>query len=232
MFGGMYRLCAMSFCTVFNHLSYSLDIKIKKFGNFLSPFFQLNKKYRTDVVSANLQEYSGTEKATLSKQQSFENTERSLKLYGDAVLRAAYTYLHNMHDAEDIVQETFLRLFKSDMVFVSAEHEKAWLLRVAINLSKNKLKSAWFRRNKLQADDFDNAICGEDGDSELKFVWEAVKSLPIKYREVIHLFYQEGFSTAEIANILEKNESTVRSLLSRGRKLLREILREEYDFDE
>ena len=152
--------------------------------------------------------------------------------YGTAVLRAATAYLHNRADAEDVLQETFVRRMQSAPKFESAEHEKAWLLRVAINLSKNKLKSAWFRKNKLQADDFSDLA--EDGDdiAELQFVWEAVKKLPVKYREVIHLFYQEGYATAEIASLLGKKEPTVRSLLSRGRKLLREILREEYDFDE
>ena len=76
--------------------------------------------------------------------------------------------------------------------------------------------------NKLAADERD----------DLSFVWEAVKSLPVKYREVIHLFYHEGCSVREISNILKHPEATVRSDLHRGRERLREILREEYDFDE
>ena len=65
---------------------------------------------------------------------------------------------------------------------------------------------------------------------DLSFVWDAVKDLPVKYREVIHLFYYEGYSTAQIAQVLEKNETTVRSLLSRGRKQLKQVLKEAYDF--
>ena len=65
---------------------------------------------------------------------------------------------------------------------------------------------------------------------DLSFVWDAVKDLPVKYREVIHLFYYEGYSTAQIAQLLEKNETTVRSLLSRGRKQLKQVLKEAYDF--
>ncbi len=68
--------------------------------------------------------------------------------------------------------------------------------------------------------------------ADLSFVWEAVKSLPVKYREVIHLFYHEGCSVREISNILKRPEATVCSDLHRGRERLREILREEYDFDE
>ena len=67
---------------------------------------------------------------------------------------------------------------------------------------------------------------------DLSFVWDAVNTLPVKYREVIHLFYHEGYSAVQIAKILQKNEATVRSHLHRGRILLKELLKEAYDFDE
>lgn len=152
---------------------------------------------------------------------------RLYESYGNAVLRAAYAYLHNQSDAEDILQDTFLQYLRYAPSFAAAEHEKAWLLRVAINLSKNKLHSAWFRNTDSLTE---SCPCPEDKD--LAFVWEAVCSLPPKYREPIHLFYQEGYSTAEIAQILQQKESTVRSLLSRGRTMLKNILQEAYDFDE
>ena len=63
-------------------------------------------------------------------------------------------------------------------------------------------------------------------------MWEAVKSLPVKYREVIHLFYHEGYQTVQIAKVLGRNESTVRSDLRRGREKLKEVLKGEYDFEE
>lgn len=66
--------------------------------------------------------------------------------YGDAILRAAYAYLHNMDDAEDVLQDTFVQYLRAEPVFENNVHEKAWLLRVAINLSKNKLNSVWYRR--------------------------------------------------------------------------------------
>ncbi|WP_418370850.1 sigma factor-like helix-turn-helix DNA-binding protein [Agathobaculum sp.] len=110
----------------------------------------------------------------------------------------------------------------------SPAHEKAWLLRVAINLSKNKLNSAWFKRTDTLEESYPCA----DLDSNLAFVWDAVRALPSKYREPIHLFYHEGYSTAEIARILGQKESTVRSLLHRGRSMLKETLKEAYDFDE
>lgn len=78
---------------------------------------------------------------------------------------------------------------------------------------------------------YDEELAADERD-DLSFVWEAVKSLPVKYREVIHLFYHEGCSVREISNILKHPEATVRSDLHRGRERLREILREEYELDE
>ncbi len=148
-----------------------------------------------------------------------------LEKYGNAILRAAYSYLHNMEDAEDILQDTLIQYLKSGSEYNDEEHEKAWLLRVAINLSKNKIKY-----NKIrETDELMEGLVSEEKE-ELSFVWEAVKSLPEKYASVVHLYYQEGYSTADIAGILNKKESTVRSDLKRARDKLKKILKEEYDF--
>ncbi|MEK4877339.1 MULTISPECIES: RNA polymerase sigma factor [Paenibacillus] len=152
----------------------------------------------------------------------------TLKLYGNSILRVAYSYMHNMSDAEDIVQDTLLQLMRANPSFENPEHEKAWLLRVAINLSKNKLNSAWFRKNSELTENYPVAELTED----LSFVWDAVKILPEKYRIVIHLYYQEEYSTAEIASLLDKKEATVRSLLHRARGTLKINLKGAYDFDE
>ncbi len=128
----------------------------------------------------------------------------------------------------DGVRLCFVRLMRTSPELESPAHEKAWLLRVAINLSKNKLNSAWFKRTDTLEESYPCA----DLDSNLAFVWDAVRALPSKYREPIHLFYHEGYSTAEIARILGQKESTVRSLLHRGRSMLKETLKEAYDFDE
>ena len=146
--------------------------------------------------------------------------------YGNSILRLAYSYLHNMEDAEDILQDTLLQFIKTKPSLNGPEHEKAWLLRVAANLSKNKIKY-----NKLrETDELADELVGSE-EEDLAFVWDAVKKLPEKYREVVHLFYQEGFSTREIAAILDRNEATVRSDLKRGREQLKSILKEEYDFE-
>ena len=146
--------------------------------------------------------------------------------YGNSILRLAYSYLQNMDDAEDILQDTLLQYIKTKPSLNGPDHEKAWLLKVAANLSKNRIKY-----NKLrQTDELAEELVGKE-DEDLAFVWDAVKQLPDKYREVIHLFYQEGLSTKDIAAVLERNEATVRSDLKRGRNQLKNILKEEYDFE-
>lgn len=155
-----------------------------------------------------------------------ETAERLLDDYGNAILRLTYSYLHNQSDAEDILQETLIRYLQTRPKLAGPRHEKAWLLKVAANLSKNRIDY-----NRLRdTDELEETLVAEDR-QDLSFVWEAVKELPAKYREVIHLFYQEGYSTAEIAQILDRRESSVRSDLHRGRERLREILKEAYDFE-
>lgn len=162
-----------------------------------------------------------------SKAQINMHAERLLDEYGNNVLRLAYSYLHNMSDAEDILQDTLIQFIKKAPQFKTASHEKAWVMRVAINISKNKI-----RYNKIRDTDQLSESLAADEKEDLAFVWDAVKELPLKYREVIHLFYYERYSTAQIAKILCKNETTIRSHLYRGRNRLKEILKEVYDFEE
>ena len=150
---------------------------------------------------------------------------RLMQSYGNQLLRFAYTYVHNYEDAEDIVQETLISYMRTAPVFENEKHEKSWLFTVAANHSKNKIKSNNIRR----ADELNEELVAEKKE-DLSFLWEAVKSLPEDYREVIHLFYQEDYTTAQIATVLKMRESTVRSKLKRARDKLKEILKEEYDF--
>lgn len=159
--------------------------------------------------------------------QTDETVVHALKTYGNAILRLSYSYLHNLSDAEDILQDTLLSLMKNKPVFSNENHEKAWLMRVAINLCKNKLKSSWFNTVEIPEDLQAEGITDEESE-----VLDAVNSLPVKYREVIHLFYYEGYSTMEIASLLQKKEATVRSLLHRSRNMLKKSLRGAYDFEE
>ena len=159
-----------------------------------------------------------------SVEERNRQAERLLDRYGQSVLRLSYAYLHNMSDAEEILQDTLVQFLKTSPVFDSPDHEKAWLLRVASNLCKNRL--IYDRRRR--ADPLSETLAQEDR-PDLSFVWEAVKALPVHQREVVHLFYHEGFATAEIARILGRKESTVRSDLRRARLRLKEILKEGYD---
>ena len=151
-----------------------------------------------------------------------QNAERLLDTYGNTVLRMAYSYLHNMSDAEEILQETLIKYLTVQPELHGSEHEKAWLLRVAANrLDYNRLRAT---------DELEETLVSQERE-DLSFLWEAVKQLPEANREVIHLFYYEGYPTAQIAKILNRRESTVRSDLRRGRERLKKILKEEYDFE-
>ncbi|WP_242835539.1 RNA polymerase sigma factor [Butyrivibrio sp. AC2005] len=157
-----------------------------------------------------------------------KNTRVGLLLdkYGNNILRIAYVYLHNMSDAEDILQDTLIQYIRKAPPFENDAHEKAWLYKVAANLSKNKIAYLSIRKT----DELSENLVAEEKD-DLAFVWEAVKQLSETFREVVHLFYHEGYSTRDIAGILNRNESTVRSDLKRAREQLKKILKEAYDFD-
>ena len=160
------------------------------------------------------------------QEKSNQMAADALDTYGNAILRCAYSYLHNMADAEEILQETLIKLLTAAPRFESETHKKAWLLRVAANLSKNRIDY-----NALRVSDELDENLAEEGREDLSFVWDAVKSLPVQFREVIHLHYYEGYSTAEIAKILGRNPATVRSDLHRGREKLKSVLKEAYDFE-
>ncbi len=176
---------------------------------------------KDDDIKAATKEQAGS-----ATQIACERAGQIIDIYGDKVLRLAYSYVHNMSDAEDILQDTLIQYMKAAPSFDGEEHEKAWILRVAANISKNKIKYNKYR----ETDELMEELVAED-EEDLSFVWDAVKQLPGKYREVIHLFYQEGLTTSEIAKVLERKESTVRSDLLRGREKLKTILKEAYDFE-
>ena len=164
---------------------------------------------------------------TLRSEKINQQAERLMESYGNSVLRLAYSYLHNMSDAEDVLQDTLIQFLKTQPQLETAGHEKAWFLRVAINISKNKITY-----NKTRKTDELSETLATAGGEDLAFVWDAMKHLPAKYSEVVHLYYHEGYSTAEIASLLSKKEATVRSLLQRARMKLKDVLKEVYDFEE
>jgi RNA polymerase sigma-70 factor (ECF subfamily) len=134
--------------------------------------------------------------------------------YTDMVLRLALTYLGNFADAQDICQEIFLKLYKNQKNFIDEEHEKAWILRVTINACKDVIRSPWSRLFQIPAE-LPSEIPEDLG------ILSAVLKLPPKYRIVIYLYYYEGYKLAEISNILNIKEGTLRTQLKRAKELLR-----------
>lgn len=145
--------------------------------------------------------------------------------YANMIYRLALLRVQNTSDAEDIVQEVFMRCMKNDPDFQSEEHSRAWLIKVAVNCSKSLLNSAYRRRSMLTSE-WNTA----GWQSEPSDVYWAVFNLPLNLRTVIHLYYYEGYAVKEIANIMDCPENTVKSYLFRAREQLRDIMEGE-DFD-
>jgi RNA polymerase sigma-70 factor (ECF subfamily) len=143
--------------------------------------------------------------------------ENEFRAHADIIYRLAYARTKSKFDSDDILQEVFIKYMKKTPEFHDEEHEKAWFLRVTINTSKDYLKSFWFRRTEA-IDENIPYECEEEKD-----IWELVQKLSPKYRSIIQLFYQEGYSIKEISKILKIKETTVGSQLSRARELLRKL---------
>lgn len=148
---------------------------------------------------------------------------RVIEKHTDTIIRICFSYMKNINDAEDLTQEVFVKLMEKGPLFESDEHEKAWIIRVAINLCKNRLKTAWFRKT-VSLDEVNFNFTSKENE-----VLSAVHKLPEKYRVVILLYYFEGYSISEIASILGERESTIGSKLFRARKLLKASLKEDFD---
>ena len=149
--------------------------------------------------------------------------EEAVEHYGPLVLRTAFGLVKNMQDAEDIAQEVFLTLLKKDPAFDGPDHQQAWLLRCTINRCKSHFRSVWQSRTDGLDENF--SVPFTPAESE---VMKAVGDLPMKYRQVIYLHYIQGYSTAEIAKLLELNQNTVLSQLARGRAMLKKTLKGEF----
>ncbi|MCI8877085.1 MAG: RNA polymerase sigma factor [Lachnospiraceae bacterium] len=158
-----------------------------------------------------------------------EPVQELIGLYQNNIYAAAFSICKNAQDAEDVVQETFIQYHMSKNQFESQQHIRAWLIRVAINKAKNVNHTFW-RKNKVPLEEYMETLAFETPKSQNLF--EMVMKLPEKYRTAIHLFYYEDYGVKEIAGILRISESNVKTRLSRGRKLLKESLQEEWDHDE
>ena len=138
--------------------------------------------------------------------------------YSDMVLRIAYQNLKIKSDAEDVVQNVFIKLIKEPN-FKDKSHMKAWLIRVTINECKDFNKMAWYKKTESLSDELMIPFTKEE-----QGVLDEVFKLSKNYRNVIYLYYFEGYSIKEIASILNKKENTISSQLTRARKVLKNIL--------
>lgn len=145
----------------------------------------------------------------------------AVEKYADMIQRICLYYLKNQSDTEDIFQNVFLKYMLFDGIFNEEEHEKAWLIRVTINTCKDYLRSL-FRHRTVPLEKLTEQAA-ELPEKHLE-VREALFSLSAKYKDVLYLYYYEGYSASEIGGILGKKENTVYSLLSRGRILLKDKL--------
>lgn len=140
----------------------------------------------------------------------------SYKKHGMMLYKLAMVHLGHPHDAEEAMQEAFMKLLYHAPVFRDDEHEKAWLIRVVTNHCRNMRRSSWFRRVIKGAE-----IPEASSNSAVQPLVELVLALPFRYRTVIHLYYYEEYSVKEIAEILHISESAAKMRLNRGRQQLK-----------
>lgn len=158
-----------------------------------------------------------------------QSVQELIERYQNNLYAIAFYICKNPFDAQDVVQDTFIQYFTSKKEFEDEQHLRAWLIRVAINKAKNLTLTFW-RQHKVSLEDYMENLTFEAPESENLF--EEVMKLPQKYRIVIHLFYYEDYSIKEIAEILKLSQSNVKVRLSRARALLKESLKEEWNYDE
>lgn len=154
------------------------------------------------------------------------SVDEAFRRYGDRVFSAAFSICRNREDADDTVQDTFLKYHTQNLEYMDEAHLKAWLLRVAINRAKD-ITVAFWRRNRVSWEEYMDEL--EFVQPEDRTLFQAVMQLPEKYRLVLHLYYYEEYSIAEIASTLHSSQGTVKSQLSRGRKLLKSMLAEDLE---
>lgn len=154
----------------------------------------------------------------LSFRPNDNDVEIMVKTYSNMLFKLCFTILRNNEDASDAVSEVFLKYISNPQSFSGEEHKKAWLIRVATNISKNMLKF-YKIRNHISFEDVAE-YCKSEEEKEKETFWEML-NLPEKYRTVLHLYYVEGYKTAEIAGMLGISPQTARKRLQYGREKLK-----------
>lgn len=154
----------------------------------------------------------------------------AFRKFGDTVLRAAFACCGNYSEAEDITQEVFLSLHAKPQSFNNDDHMKAWLLRAAINRCKNYHKS-FRRKNQRSLDEVSELEMSYEFTPQDMTIRGKIAALPEKYASVLYLYYYEEYNIREIAELLNKNENTVSSLLRRARQKIKVVLEEDENYE-
>ena len=152
------------------------------------------------------------------------DVERIVNKYSNMIFRICLVILCNENDAEDVVQDTFIKYLTKSPTLHDSEHEKAWLITVATNLCKNKRRFN-FKHKHLDISDL-QLYCN---DVENYGLLDHLMKLPNKHKPVLLLYYVEGYKVDEIASLLNITGSTVKKRLQRGRELIRERYRKEHE---
>lgn len=149
--------------------------------------------------------------------------------YGDSILRLCYLYLNDYHLAEDATQNTFLKVYRNLDKFRRESDIKTWITRIAINECKNHMRMHWFQHERSEiASDIPGQSCFDSIETK-ESVTAAIRTLPLKYREVILLYYYQERTVKEISGILQIKEPNVLQRLKRGREKLRSELKKEVE---
>ena len=146
----------------------------------------------------------------------------------ETVYQIAFMHFKNKSDAEDAVQNIFLKVYDTKPVFENERHEKAWFIVAARNHCRDVMRTWWFRR---RADDETELMYSQYETEEEGEITRVLMNLPAKYRELLYLYYYKEYSVKEIADMLDMNESTLRTQLSRARDKMKKYLeKEDEDF--
>lgn len=160
--------------------------------------------------------------------RSEEEVSNAIELYGDMIRRICFMHMKKETDVDDVFQNVYFKYAVNDVEFTSLDHEKAWFIRVSMNECKSILRR-WFHRNVDLYDDF--SAFGMKEQPQQPELLTTVWKLKEQYRNVIYLYYYEGYKIKEIAEMLHRNENTIHTWMKRAKEQLKEMLGGE-PFDE
>lgn len=161
-----------------------------------------------------------------------ERLEYYMQAYGDDVLRTCYLYLKDQYLAEDAAQETFIKVYEHMETLRAESSEKNWITKIAVNTCKNYIRKKWFQKERTSLNEQWLAENGYETGEDHKNLVPAILRLPDKYREVLILYYYRELTVKEISSLLHLTESAVLQRLKRGRDRLKDLIREDMQWEE